>query len=250
MKRIAVGAVAAVLVAGTATVAAGPASAWGVEGHRIVADVAQAELTPTAAAQATSLLDGGNLASVASWADDTRSAATAPWHYINMGENGCKYNAGVNGNGGSNVIDAIRNQTAILADRSKSRTDRANALKYLVHFVGDIEQPLHTGYAKDRGGNSTVVTYNGKSTNLHALWDSGLLTAATPAAVAALPAPDPGSTDPVAWAEASCDIAVTVYPASSTIDSAYVAKYTPVLEKQLRLGGARLARLLNGVLTA
>ncbi|MDF0528711.1 S1/P1 nuclease [Tsukamurella sp. 8F] len=247
MKRI-VAALAATTTIAASTLAAAPSNAWGVEGHQIVAEVAQSELTASATKQAKELLGGASLASVASWADEHKSSATAPWHYINMGENDCKYNASKNGNGGNNVIDAIKNQTAILADHSRSESERSDALKYVVHFVGDIEQPLHAGYAKDRGGNSIPVTYQGKTTNLHALWDSGLLTSNTPAEVKALPAPDLGGTDPVGWAEASCRLARTVYPASSKIDDAYVEKFRPVVDSQLRLGGGRLARLLDSTL--
>lgn len=252
MKRI-----ASVLATATALtfVSIAPASAWGVEGHGIVGDVAAAKLSPTASAEVAKLLQGEpnpTLAGVASWADEYRStpdgAATAPWHFVNIAENDCVYAPEINGSGGANVIETIRNQSAILADKAKPADQRRDALKFLVHFVGDIEQPMHTGYAKDRGGNSVKLTYNGRSTNLHAVWDSGLLDGGSAARVAALPAPQPGSTDPAQWAQESCRIAVGAYPSSSVIGADYTAKYRPVAEAQLRLAGERLGRLLTDTL--
>lgn len=252
MKRIVS---AALTAAALSLVSVAPASAWGVEGHGIVGSVASARLSPAATAEVAKLLQGESnptLAGVASWADEYRSspagAATAPWHFVDIAENGCVYAPAINGVGGANVIEAIRNQTAILADKSKPSDQRRDALKFVVHFVGDIEQPMHTGYARDRGGNSTKVTYNGKATNLHAVWDSGLLDGGTAARVDAQAAPQLGSTDPVEWAQESCRIAVAAYPSGSVIGDAYTARYRPIAEAQLRLAGERLARLLTDTL--
>lgn len=66
-------------------------------------------------------------------------------------------------------------QLAVLNDRAKPLAERAGALKFVVHLVGDVHQPLHTGRAEDQGGNRIKVTFRGKETNLHSLWDSGLL---------------------------------------------------------------------------
>src|SRR5690606_36773485 len=71
--------------------------------------------------------------------------------------------------------EAIRTQAAILADRERSDADRLQALKFVVHFVGDVHQPMHAGYARDRGGNTIQVNYRGRGSNLHSLWDSTLL---------------------------------------------------------------------------
>ncbi|MBA0048889.1 S1/P1 nuclease [Mycobacteroides sp. LB1] len=255
MKRLGALAVAVALLLATAPLAA----AWGPQGHNIVGAVADSELTPAVRAEVSRLLAGEanpTLAGVANWADQVRPSRpdTAPWHYADIAENNCQYVPAINGDNGNNVIEAIRNQTAILADRSKPDAERREALKFVVHFVGDIHQPMHDGYARDRGGNDIPLTYNGRSTNLHSLWDSGLLNtrglndSQYTQVILGLPAPDLGGADPVDWAQATCQIAVGAYPSTSTIGVDYTNEYRPIAEAQLRLGGDRLARLINGTL--
>lgn len=256
MKRLGALVVAAILLLVTAPMAA----AWGPQGHTVVGAVADARLSPAAHAEVSRLLAGEatpTLAGVANWADQVRPSRpeTAPWHYADIAENNCQYVPGINGDNGNNVIEAIRTQTAILGDTTKTDAERAEALKFVVHFVGDIHQPMHDAYSRDRGGNDIPLTYNGRRTNLHSVWDSGLLgtrglndTQYTQL-IQGLPAPDLGGTDPAGWAQDTCQIAVGVYPSTSTIGAEYTNQYRPVAEGQLRLAGERLARLINATLT-
>ncbi|MFC9434232.1 S1/P1 nuclease [Nocardia sp. NPDC057030] len=245
------------------------ANAWGPQGHNTTGAIADLRLSPPARAEVDRLLAGEpdpTLAGVANWADTVRNndpelgKISAPWHYVNIAENGCVYDPAVNGNDGQNVIEALRRQTAILADRARPVADRRQALKFIVHFVGDINQPMHAGYARDRGGNEIKLQYLGRGTNLHAVWDSGLLNtrhasdAEEVQRLLALPAPalPPAQpdTDPIRWAEASCRIVLEpgVYPASNTIGDEYTGQFLPVAESQLRLAGESLGQLLNAVL--
>ncbi|MFP3648289.1 S1/P1 nuclease, partial [Paraburkholderia sp. SIMBA_054] len=91
------------------------------------------------------------------------------------GENGCGYEPPRDCPGGDCVIVALKVQTALLADHSQTLETRRQALKFVVHFVGDIHQPMHAGYAADKGGNDFQLQFNGKGTNLHSLWDSGMI---------------------------------------------------------------------------
>lgn len=267
MKKILHGILAAGALSATIMLAAAPtASAWGVQGHNIAAGLAEARLTPAAKQEVNRLLSGEKtptLSGVSSWADQIRSDGSAlgkesaAWHYVNIAENSCNYDPATNGNNGSNIVEAIRKQTAVLADTTKSDAARNQALKFVVHLSEDIAQPMHAGYARDRGGNSTNVTYLGAKTNLHSVWDSRLLTAGKKSDATyikqftAQPTPNLGSTDPAVWVKESCNIAVSpgVYPATSTIGNEYTAKYLPVAENQLRVSGERLARLINTALT-
>ncbi|MCW1250274.1 S1/P1 nuclease [Acaricomes phytoseiuli] len=241
------------------------ASAWGRQGHNVSADLAELRLTPAAKQQVDWLLAGEKdptLSGVSTWADEMRSSGSdlakrsASWHYVNIAENDCTYEPAVNGNGGSNVIEAVREQSATLGDTSQSKDARNQALKFVVHFVQDAAQPMHAGYAKDRGGNSAQVTYLGQRTNLHSVWDSRMLTAGGKSDAqylqefSAKPAPSLGAADPKAWVEASCRIAVSpgVYPAKSTIGNEYTNEFLPVAEDQMRLSGERLGKLLNDTL--
>lgn len=246
-----------------------PAHAWGRLGHRLVADLAWDGMSPTARAQALALLEGESdpsLSGVASWADELRAndpglgRRSARWHYVNIAEDGCHYDAARHCPGGNCVVAAIQAQTAILADRHRPRAKRLQALKFVVHFIGDVHQPLHAAYARDKGGNTVQVNLDGKGSNLHALWDSGLLDSggldeagwlarlrSTPRS--AVPASAPA---PTAWAEASCRVAMQpgFYPQRAKLGQDYVLRWTPVVETQLREAGRQLAATLNRALAA
>ena len=246
------------------------ALAWGAQGHRLVARIAETQLTPQAQADVARLLAGEpdpTLHAIAPWADQLRAKdpglgkRSAGWHYVNIGEDDCRYQVQKHCTDGNCVVEALKAQTAILGDRSKSDAERAQALKFVVHFAGDIHQPMHAGYGHDKGGNDFQVQFNNRGTNLHSLWDSGMLNEQKLdddqyfKRLMALPAPKVGkrssiATDAVEWAEASCRIAIApgVYPTRRTLGPEYTATYRPIAEQELRLAGERLAVLLNATL--
>ena len=238
---------------------------WGPVGHRIVARIAQARLTPRAEAEVARLLQGGSLASVASWADSVRTKRpqTGPWHYVDIPIWESSYNAQRDCKDGLCVIVALTDQLAILRDTRRSNAERGDALRFVVHFMGDMHQPLHAGERADKGGNDVKLRFNGKLTNLHALWDSGLLNAmgeSEDAIVATiltrlasrgdLASISRGSI--IKWAVESHDVARDVVypflPASLELDNQYLAEVRPVLEDRLLRGGVRLAVVLNRAL--
>ena len=253
-------------------VAAAPAWAWGPLGHRIVADLAAAGLTPRARAQVGTLLaseHARSLADIANWADEIRDAPsygelgreTAPLHYVNM-HGSCDYKPALDCPDGQCVVGAIDHYAAILGNRRLPLHERAQALNFVVHFVGDVHQPLHAGYKDDRGANDYQVRFEGEGGNLHRVWDSGLLStrhlgAREYAALlqkqgpVTLPAPiEPFADRPAQWAEESCRIVMNrgVYPWGHIISDDYIARERPIAERRLRLAGVRLADLLNRVL--
>ncbi|HEY5850636.1 MAG TPA: S1/P1 nuclease [Lysobacter sp.] len=247
-----------------------PASAWGRLGHRLVASLAWADLTPAARAAVTQLLAGEpepTLAGIANWADELREhdpdlgKRSSKWHYVNIAEDGCVYQQPRHCPNGDCVVEAIRTQTAILADTKRSQAERLQALKFVVHFVGDAHQPLHAGYGHDKGGNDFQVNFEDRGSNLHSLWDSGMLRNAgldEPAylqRLRAMPAATltPGKPLPpqsAAWAEHACAIVRRpgFYPARASIGPDYVQTWRSLAEAQLRLGGAELAATLNAAL--
>lgn len=248
-----------------------PVHAWGALGHRLVARLAEDGLTPQARAGTARLLQGEaepTLAGIATWADELRSSdpglgkRSTRWHYVNLGGDGCAYQATRDCPGGDCLVAALETQARILADPARTDAERRQALKFVVHFVGDVHQPLHAGHAQDRGGNDYQVNWRGKGSNLHSLWDSGMLNAqglsedAWVARLRALPAPAPVSPLPARasqlWAEQSCRVVATpgFYPKGHVIDEVYVATHLPIAEAQLRLAGARLAAVLNAAFGA
>ncbi|MES2124282.1 MAG: S1/P1 nuclease [Gemmatimonadota bacterium] len=258
--------VAIAIAAQPAAQAAAPiAMRWGPMGHRIVGRIAATRLTPEAAREVSRLLDGGTLASVANWADSFRVThpETGPWHYVDIPTWESSYNPERDCKDGKCVIAALTSQIAILGDKRRPRDERAQALRFVVHFVGDMHQPLHAGERGDKGGNDVKLTFNGNPGNLHSVWDSGLLNAtgeSEDALVASITARlaqrgdirwiERGSI--VDWAMESHDVARDVVyrfvPPSLVLGPEYLREVRPVLEDQLLRGGVRLAAVLNRTL--
>jgi hypothetical protein len=244
------------------------AQAWGPDGHRIVAELAQRHLSPAAEAQVERLLAPEHtrrLADVATWADDMQDdpaqqslwKATRGMHYINFRDRQCNYQPPQDCRSGRCVVGALQHYVAVLGDRSQSDAARREALKFVVHFVGDVHQPLHAGYRDDKGGNTFQVQFDGKGSNLHRVWDSGMLRsrglgwqdyARQLDARGTVSLPPATDAPYVAWAEESCRLSRDIYPAGHTIGARYVATELPQAERRLREAGRRLAEVLNRAL--
>lgn len=153
--------------------------AWGPDGHRAAAALTAERLCPAAADEAARLLDGLSFAEAAIWPDGIRDqpqwAHTRDWHYVNIGDDE-PISALVQGAPGhGRLLAAIRDNLAILRDRDAEPLQRRQALGFVLHLVADLHQPLHVGRSEDRGGNTVTVSFAGRETSLHRLWDSGLL---------------------------------------------------------------------------
>lgn len=242
--------------------------AWGQEGHQLIAKIATARLHPAAAREIAGLLEEGEtLASVSTWGDEIRSTRTetAPWHYINF-----PVTARIDKRGwraycppAGCVLSAVEDSLRTLRDRKAGRSRRAEALKFLVHFVGELHQPLHSADRGDRGGNDVQVVFNGQAGSLHRAWDTLLVREwlSRPGTLAQVEE-DNGGRDrrklskgkPVNWAiEAHAiarDMVYSPLPAASpaVLSNAYLEQAGPVITLQLRRAGYRLARLLNETL--
>ena len=242
-----------------------PALAWGPQGHQIVGMLAERQLRPAAQAEVARLLWSEpvpTLAGVANWADDVRATESGPvrtarLHFINF-KDGCTYMPPRDCPDGQCVVAAINRNFLALADRKRPDSERRDALKFLVHFVGDVHQPLHASPLDDRGGNDFQLSYRGQGSNLHAAWDGLILQqAGLPAAAYAdrLSSQSPLPADPtrrsdrpaVDWAVESCRLVQdkTMYPPKHLIDDAYLKANRALVEQRLRQAGARLADLIN-----
>lgn len=232
--------------------------AWGNEGHQVVALIAEKHLTAQAHAQIEQLLalePGQTLASISIWADEHRSPQMAPMHYVNFPRGDCHYQETRDCPDGKCVVSAIeRNQKILQSDAPPEK--RLVALKYLVHFVADVHQPLHAGYADDRGGNTYQLQAFMRGSNLHAVWDTGLIRqlAEKPETLAQrLESRASGFAGhlwtPASAAEESCVIVGLkgFYP-DRLVNVAYITHFTPIAEVRLITADVRLAELLNSVL--
>jgi hypothetical protein len=261
-----------------------PTLAWGQLGHRLVASLAAARLTPQAKVQVAGLLAGEReptLAGVAGWADELRSTdpqrfkATSSWHYLDSKDASCHFVLPRDCPDGNCVVAAIETQRKILADRGQPLPARRDALKFLVHLVADAHQPLHASNHDDSGGNQFDIhlrtdiepeSYARSSyangvmdTNLHSVWDFYVLASArmAPGQYVArlqprLPAVNAARLGtPMSWAEESCALidSLQLYPKRHSLDHAYLKEMRPVAERRIEMAAVRLAALLNAALS-
>jgi hypothetical protein len=244
--------------------------AWGGEAHQLVALIAEDHLTPTARAAVTELLDDGNIsdAEVANWADEIRRqrSNTVPWHYVTIPHDVADFDAERDGRKGANVINAIERQAKLLADKPQPREKRVEALKCVVHFIGDVHQPLHcVDRNGDRGGNGRLVYLAGRkgADSLHYVWDTALVRHLVGRRKIAEVADAVGRTitakqrkgSPEAWANESHRAAVDRVYANMAdggdpprLRPEYAKASTPVVAEQINRAGVRLAAVLNAAL--
>jgi hypothetical protein len=248
--------------------------AWGVEGHQIVAHIAARELTGAASAQLQDLLGGdaeAAMVQVSTWADEVRRARpdTAPWHFVvDIPVGSAGYDAGRDCRNDDCIVAQIEREKTILANRQLTPTMRAEALRFLIHFVGDVHQPLHAADNHDRGGNGIRVSIDGKQTNLHAIWDTEAVTVlgtdahtladTLEAQVSSADRKQWQSESTRDWANESFQVASTeIYAklmgsgdtkAPIMFPNTYAASERTVVITQLEKAGVRLAWILNEVL--
>lgn len=233
------------------------AQAWGADGHRLIAELAEARLSRDARAEIERLLaaeQGASLISISTWADEIRVPASARLHYLNTPPGPCSYERQRDCADGRCVVEAIERNVAVLRTKA-SDAERLVALKYVVHLIGDVHQPLHLGMREDKGGNLAQVQAFGRGSNLHKVWDSelirhragGLSKLRSDAGQATLARDDGTSTN---WAMESCQVAreADFYPAIRVVDGDYAARWDAVLVRAISRAGSRLARVLNEAL--
>lgn len=163
------------------TAASQQALAWGATSHRSIGLIAEQHMNPSALKKAHAILDGHSLAYVSNWADEIRAEPkkygyTFDWHYTTWQDDDDRFNASLENKDTGFLLSQVEKQIAVLKNPNAANPDKAFALKMIVHLLGDLHQPLHVGGGNDRGGNTCLVTWHGKSTNLHAVWDSEMIT--------------------------------------------------------------------------
>jgi hypothetical protein len=233
--------------------------AWGPVGHRAVGHIAAQRISPQARAAIEDLLGRETLAEASLWADGIRSEArwrhTGPWHYVNIPDGECYDPATRSRNG--DILEVLERFTSLLRYQGSSRQDKIAALRFIAHLVGDIHQPLHVGRASDRGGNEIELNWFGERSNLHRVWDSGLISRLelSPRSLARTLESRPSAEvvaweqdDPLTWAAESMALRPLVYgTTSSRLGGAYVRAVGTVVEERLLQAGVRLASLLDAI---
>ncbi|HLT49559.1 MAG TPA: S1/P1 nuclease [Aequorivita sp.] len=234
---------------------------WGKTGHRAVGEIAGKYLSKKAEKQILNLLDGHSLAFVANYGDDIKSDRAydhySPWHYVNF-PFGEKYETHPKSEKGD-IIQGIEKCITVLKNANSSREDKVFHLKMLVHFMGDLHQPLHIGLADDKGGNDFQVRWFNDGTNLHSVWDYKMLDFYEMSYTEVATNTDVLSKEQVEaikkgnvidWMYESRVLCEDIYANTEIgekLSYNYMYKYMNTLRSQLQKGGIRLAKVLNEI---
>lgn len=239
--------------------------AWGLLGHRVVAEVADHHLTSKARKNIAKVIGPAGIAMEANWLDFIKSDPAYNylynWHFVNMpsGWSFEKAESFLKTDTNVNAYNRIKFVVAELKKKDLPQDKKILYLRVLLHVVGDIHQPLHTGHFEDKGGNDIKVTWFNKPVNLHSLWDEGLIESQNLSYTEYANAIDhPTRAQVYEWQNDSLE--KWIYGSYSIADSLYKeaeknTKYSyrynfdhaAMLNQQLLKGGVRLAKLLNSI---
>lgn len=235
--------------------------AWGATGHQVVADIAARHLNPKAQAAVQDLLGGESMASVSTWMDLIRAQPkyryTNTWHWVTIPD-GMRY-ADSEKKPEGDVTEATERMVAILKSDTASRENKEFALRLLIHMVGDLHQPLHVGNGLDKGGNDLQVRWGKRGSNLHQVWDSGIIDVMGKSREElsdALSMVPPRSLRklqlgaPADWAHECMELRPGIYTMKpgDQLGEDYARAQWGTLSIQLQKAGVRLAWLLNTAL--
>lgn len=241
---------------------------WGTTGHRVVAEIAQNHLTGKAQRHLKKIIGNEPMAYWANWPDFIKSDTTgvwksaSAWHYINIDKQNTYdgFVMAIKGQQAPNLFTQIPILEAQIKDPNTPLKDKQIALYFLIHLVGDLAQPMHTGRFEDLGGNKIKIKFFGQDTNLHALWDSKLIDFTQYSYTEFANVLDVKSRDEVKeiqagtladWLYDSHQQANRIYAnteAGKSYAYDYDYKFEALLERQLLYGGLRLAKVLNDIL--
>ena len=232
---------------------------WGKTGHRVVGEIAENYLSKKAEKEISKLLNGHSLAFVANYGDDIKSDrqydSYRPWHYVNF-PFGEKYETHSKSEKGD-IIQGIEKCISVLKDANSTKEDKIFHLKMLVHFMGDLHQPLHIGLEDDKGGNDFQVRWFSDGTNLHTVWDYKMIDFYEMSYTELAANTDVLTKEQVEmikkggvldWMYESRALCEDIYKNTEIgekLGYAYMYKYVDTLRFQLQKGGIRLAEVLN-----
>lgn len=259
------------------------AFAWGPTGHRAVGELAEKYMDPAALLKARNILQGHSLARASTWPDEIKSeparySYTYNWHYTDWADDAHDHDET---NSSGKLMGSIEAQTLVLKNPNASREEKEFAIKFIVHLIGDLHMPLHVGNGLDQGGNYCKVSYMGQSTNLHALWDEGMINFTNLSFTEIVKFVAAGKTaeqmkatragTPLDWARESKELRGKIYPPNvidpqvpmsvrgycrkeataeeiPKLSYEYAYQFMPVLEERIFQAGVRLAVVLNDAL--
>jgi hypothetical protein len=248
-----------ILLIAMLAVYASSAAAWGVTGHRVTGWIADKYLSKTARKNLERILNGQSLAIASTWMDEIRSDSTydytADWHWVTIQDNQSYAQSIKNPKG--DVIATIERIIADLKSKKLSGKQETEAVKMLIHLIGDVHQPLHVGGGNDRGGNDIKVTWFKTDSNLHRVWDSDMIddTRLSYTELAeSLEKPDAATLSRLQksgvndWVTESMSFRKQVYRyGNGKLGYEYAYRNMPLVRDQLLKAGVRIAAVLNDI---
>ncbi len=257
------------LIALLLIVAPAPVLAWGKTGHRVIGEIATRLVHRRTRAAIRGILGVEGNAEASTWPDFERSNPDAfwqkeagPYHYVTVPVGKTYVDVGAPPEG--DAVTALTKFAATVRDPAATREAKALALRFIIHIVGDLHMPLHAGNGSDKGGNDVKVIFNREPTNLHAVWDAGLIdqdqlsytdmTRWLFARITRDQRRDWRVTDPKVWIGESAAIRDRLYPPPATVPGDpirlgfdYVYAWTATRDTRLEQGGVRLAAYLDAL---
>lgn len=242
--------------------AASQCYAWGQIGHRVTGEIAEQFLSEQAKREIRKLFPNSSLAEISTFADEMRSNPSEfwqrtanPWHYVTVPKGKTYQQVGAPKQG--DAVTALKMFTEVLQSKTASIDAKKRALHFIVHIIGDLHQPLHVGNGTDKGGNDVKVFFFWEDSNLHRVWDSGMIDQKKLSytewadwlgrKITPKMAQKWDSIDPNVWIAESVALREGVYPKHMTITWQYSYKHIPTVKKRLQQAGVRIAAYLNNV---
>lgn len=235
------------------------ALAWGQNGHRITGAIATTLLTSEAQEKIQQIMGNESLAEASTWPDFMRSSdepfwrKSSPLHYVTVPQHKHYHEVGAPPQG--DAMTGLTQFTKTLQSTTASREEKAKALRFVIHIIGDLHQPLHAGNGTDRGGNDVKVTYFGEPSNLHRVWDTQMIesqnlsyteyTQFLSRTINNALIQQYTTTNPEVWIEESAAIRDTIYPENDKLYYEYPYQHIGTVNERLVQAGIRIAAYLN-----
>jgi hypothetical protein len=236
--------------------------ALGQTGHRITGKIAEQHLTDKTKKALFQILGNESLAEASTYVDEMRSAPDEFWqktassyHYVTIPDGKSYHDVGAPTKG--DAVFALKKYSQIVQDPLASKQNKILAIKFIVHLIGDLHQPFHVGNGTDRGGNEVKINFFGRDSNLHYIWDTGMLSRSQLSysewsewlskQITDKDVKQWSNVDPEVWIKESQSIRQKVYPETDSVEYEYLYNNLPILKIRLKQAGIRMAAYLNGL---
>jgi len=238
----------------------GNALSLGQTGHRITGQIAESYLTEKTKIELSKIVGNESLAEASSYVDEMRSNPDKFWqktanyyHYVTVPKG--KAFDDRDSPTHKDAVFAIQKYSNIVRDSESSKKDKVLAIKFIIHLIADLHQPLHVGNGTDRGGNDLKLKFFGRNTNLHRIWDTDMLAQKQLSytewanwlnrQITKQDVAEWSQTDPLVWINESIAIRGTIYPIKTELGFGYMYHNLPTLKLRLKQAGVRIAVYLN-----